>query len=49
MAEENAEAQWEDEHEDDVSVEQVVKGLWKVDGGGWVVEGECPVSLPPPR
>ena len=29
----------------EVSVEMVLKGLWKVDGEV-VVEGECPVSIP---
>lgn len=29
----------------EVSVEQVLKGLWKVEQRYWVVEGECPVSL----
>ncbi|WWD16870.1 hypothetical protein CI109_101302 [Kwoniella shandongensis] len=27
----------------DVKVDEVLKGLWKIDGHAWVVEGECPV------
>ncbi|KAK8861229.1 hypothetical protein IAR55_002048 [Kwoniella newhampshirensis] len=26
-----------------IKVEEVLKGLWKIDGHAWVVEGECPV------
>lgn len=33
-----------DESQDDIKVEHVLQGLWKVDDGAWVVEGECPVS-----
>jgi hypothetical protein len=29
----------------EVSVEQVLKGLWKIEQRYWVVEGECPVSI----
>ena len=27
----------------EIPVEEVLRGLWKIDSG-WVVEGECPVS-----
>lgn len=33
-----------DADEGDVKVKHVLQGLWKVEAGGWVVEGECPVS-----
>jgi hypothetical protein len=28
----------------EVAVQMVLKGLWKVEGIYWIVEGECPVS-----
>jgi hypothetical protein len=32
---------------EEVGVQCMLKGLWKVEGRYWVVEGECPVSLFP--
>jgi hypothetical protein len=32
---------------EEVGVQCMLKGLWKVEGRYWVVEGECPVSLSP--
>lgn len=30
---------------EDYTVTEILKGIWRIEGNVWVVEGECPVSV----